>query len=996
MARTLVPSLLLLAAGVGAAEGGDPERRVLRFAADEHWGVARQFEQIQAPWTVSEGSEGLAVDFTAAGGAVSLALIARWAQERIAIDPAGELALAVTSDRADGLQLGVRLRDRAKRIFVLQPRPLAAGANRLSWQLPAALGKDAPAPGGLVVHELQLVRPAGVAARVVVQGLFQRAPLADATRAVAVRLDAGHPLNVVVPGAEDRLALVLANGLDREVAGSLTWRLSEDEDRPGAPATAAVRIPARGELRLPVALASRALGMRYCDWSLEVDGRRSSGRQRCALFAPVGPGADPAGFRVGVAAHPGRYTPSERTREIAGAALVGVGVLRDDVDWAAVEPRPGEWQWGRTDHIVATCVANGIEPQLILDFGAPHGADPAAVQRSEAHKAKGDKTKAMQALLRGGQADGPWRAFVAATVTRYHERVKLWEVWNEPDLEGFFSGSTDDYLRMLQGAWQEVKRIDPALTVLSGGFAGVGQHAGHKLNPGLQERVLREGSGWFDLHAYHGHGPFAAFQRSVDGELARIRAGMMQPRPLYFNETALTSAFNGERLQAQALVKKLVFARLRGAVGFTWYDLREDGDDPGDGEHRYGMIARDFQPKAVYAAHNELVARLRGKRCTGALDLGLGRWAVGFAGGGERVVVWWNEDGRLPEEPIALRAPGCTAARTVDMYGNLSVAPLRDGLVLAVPGTAPSYVVLPGGEQPVELAARLACFDGAPLLVPGERRTLATLVTNPLSSAMTLGLGTAAPAPLAAGATASLPLELACPPEARWGAVIPVPVTWDAGGGWRTTLAVPITVTGLIPAGGWEGRAPDFRCAAIADVVNFCDADPARVAQTWQGAQDCSFAGWLGRGGGRLRLRLDVSDDRPVQREDADGMWNADSIQVAFQIPGQAGHWEFGIARHEDGRVMKQVFLKPAGRNPDLAQIEAVVTPRAGGMVYELAIPYPVVGLSDAILDQGIRFNVIANDNDGDLREGFVRLAPGIGEQKSAEQFLSVRFAPAR
>lgn len=89
-------------------------------------------------------------------------------------------------------------------------------------------------------------------------------------------------------------------------------------------------------------------------------------------------------------------------------------------------------------------------------------------------------------------------------------------------------------------------------------------------------------------------------------------------------------------------------------------------------------------------------------------------------------------------------------------------------------------------------------------------------------------------------------------------------------------------------------------------------------------------------------------------------------------------------------------ILKPTGRNPDLAQIEAAITPRAGGMVYDLAIPYPVVGLSDAILDQGIRFNVIANDNDGDLCEGFVRLAPGVGEQKSAEPFLSVRFAPAR
>lgn len=994
MLRALVPSLLLLGAGLGAADG-DPERRVLRFAPDEHWGVTRQYEVVAAPWSLEEGAGGLAVAFTGEGGAVNLPLIARWAQERIAIDPAGELALAATVEGGAGLQLGIRLRDRAKRVFVLSPRPLAPGANRLTWPLPAALGKQAPAPGDLVVHELLLVRPAGTAGRVVVQGLFQRAPLADAGRAVAARLDAGHPLNVVVPGAEDRLALVLANGLDREVAGRLAWTLSEDEDRPGVPGTAAVRIPARGELRVPVPLASRVLGMRYCDWSLEIDGRRSAGRQRCALFAPVGPGADASGFRFGVAAHPGRYTPSERTREIAGAALVGIGVLRDDLDWAALEPRPGEWQWGRMDHIVATCAAHGIEPQLILDFGAPHGADPAAAARSKELEAQGETVRARRALVRGGQTEKPWRAFVAAAVGRYRDRVRMWEVWNEPDLEGFFSGSTDDYLNMLRWAWEEVKRIDPSLIVLSGGFAGVGDHPGHKLNPGLQERVLREGSGWFDLHAYHGHGPFSVFQSRVDGELARIRSGMMQPRPLYFNETALTSAFNGERLQAWALVKKLVFTHLRGAVGYTWYDLREDGDDPADGEHRYGMIARDFQPKAVYAAHNELVARLRGKRCTGSLDLGAGRWAVAFAGGGERVVVWWNEDDRLPEEPVALRAPGCTAARTADLYGNLSPAPVRDGLVLAVPRSAPSYVVLPGGDQPVELAARLARFDDAPLLVPGERRDLGVLATNPFPAPLPLSLG-GATVGLVAGGTAPLRITLACPADARWGSTIPVPVAYDAGPGWRADLTLPITVTGLIPAGGWEGRAPDFRCERIGDVVNFCDADPARVAQTWQGAQDCSFAGWLARGDGRLRLRLEVSDDRHVQREDAGGMWKSDSIQVGIQVPGQSGHWELGLARHEDGRVLKALFIKANGRKAEAEQIEAAVTPRAGGMVYELAVPYAVLGLTDAILERGIRFNVIANDNDGDLREGFVRLAPGIGEQKSAEQFLSVRFAPRR
>jgi hypothetical protein len=36
--------------------------------------------------------------------------------------------------------------------------------------------------------------------------------------------------------------------------------------------------------------------------------------------------------------------------------------------------------------------------------------------------------------------------------------------------------------------------------------------------------------------------------------------------------------------------------------GVWWYDLFDDGDDPGNREHRFGLIAKDRSPKPAYTA----------------------------------------------------------------------------------------------------------------------------------------------------------------------------------------------------------------------------------------------------------------------------------------------------------------------------------------------------------------------------------------------------------
>ena len=119
------------------------------------------------------------------------------------------------------------------------------------------------------------------------------------------------------------------------------------------------------------------------------------------------------------------------------------------------------------------------------------------------------------------------------------------------------------------------------------------------------------------------------------------------------------------------------------------------------------------------------------------------------------------------------------------------------------------------------------------------------------------------------------------------------------------------------------------------------------------------------------------------------------SIQLALQVPGKQGYWELGAAQDGDGKILKAVWTKPAGMsgNEDVFTANCEAIPN--GLRYDLTLPCDRFGITEADLSQGIRFNLIVNDNDGTLRKGFVRIAPGIGETKDPS-FFPVVCSPTK
>jgi len=92
-----------------------------------------------------------------------------------------------------------------------------------------------------------------------------------------------------------------------------------------------------------------------------------------------------------------------------------------------------------------------------------------------------------------------WSEYVTNVVTLYKDYIKVWEVWNEPDLEKFLSPNTvENYIPILRTAYQAIKAADSNALVLNAPTSWP--------NATFIEKLYQQGSAYFDelaLHVYY-------------------------------------------------------------------------------------------------------------------------------------------------------------------------------------------------------------------------------------------------------------------------------------------------------------------------------------------------------------------------------------------------------------------------------------------------------------------------------------------------------------
>ena len=225
----------------------------------------------------------------------------------------------------------------------------------------------------------------------------------------------------------------------------------------------------------------------------------------------------------------------------------------------------------------------------------------------------------------------------------------------------------------------------------------------------------------------------------------------------------------------------------------------------------------------------------------------------------------------------------------------------------------------------------------------------------------------------------------------------PVTLTADyrlSGGAVKGSVSMPVRVAQVIPQGATTGRPPDFTLEHRRQVRELFTGDPTRGHLLWKGPRALSGRVSLGTEGANLLLQVRVTDNIHHQPERGANAWMGDNIQFALELPGRKGGWELGLTRLADGSPEVWCWSAPDGFDPAAAArgIVLATSREESETVYCAKIPFETLGLTPELLKEGFRFNLLINDNDGGGRQGWISIAPGIGERKDPSQFPFVIF----
>lgn len=263
------------------------------------------------------------------------------------------------------------------------------------------------------------------------------------------------------------------------------------------------------------------------------------------------------------------------------AANLRMRWIRMDFDWFRIEPQRGVFRWEEFDRAVDRAAEQNLEILATLAYtpawassvpGDPRTSDPPAEM-------------------------GFWTDVVGQAVGRYRQRVRYWQLWNEPNVREFWTGSMVQYrTQILEPGAATAKSVSPGSRIVAPGLAN-----------------LRDWRDWFreilkardvidvvNHHSYASDGREALLnlERDTPGQPSLrtlIRELGVEGKPFWITETGRRSDAGNQRAYYEDVVALLEEKTWVARLFFYHY-----WDGPGQGNGGFGIVNQDLSRKPAY------------------------------------------------------------------------------------------------------------------------------------------------------------------------------------------------------------------------------------------------------------------------------------------------------------------------------------------------------------------------------------------------------------
>lgn len=343
---------------------------------------------------------------------------------------------------------------------------------------------------------------------------------------------------------------------------------------------------------------------------------------------------------------------------------------RFDFRWNQIESEPGVFNFGSHEQLVDRDRSNGIEVVAILGSTAQWASRycTPTVQQAQTMpllyghpplpQSKEDDLwwrpcPPANLNLPWDHPENYWGRYVHQTATHFKDKVKAWEIWNEPDLPQFWIGSPAEYARLLQVAYRAVKAVDPDATVLFGGIAYWGDRDFYKQT--FQELQALdnapENGGYFDVLSLHLYSNVYQLGM-IAAEIQTNMNATVGPHPIWLTETGVPIWGESQQPEryvnaataveaAAFIIESYAGARAAGIEKFFVFRAHDEMMN-----QAFGLIRNDLSLRPGYVAYQVAARYLNGEnQITGPFSNGKVHRITFWGTPRGRIDVLWNETG---------------------------------------------------------------------------------------------------------------------------------------------------------------------------------------------------------------------------------------------------------------------------------------------------------------------------------------------------------------
>ncbi|MFA6027485.1 MAG: cellulase family glycosylhydrolase [Patescibacteria group bacterium] len=305
-----------------------------------------------------------------------------------------------------------------------------------------------------------------------------------------------------------------------------------------------------------------------------------------------------------------RVVPDEWDTALNLAEENNVEWAREEFNWDVIEPTDDNYNWEQYDALITKYQENNIQVLGLITYSSSWASSNAGDPDYEYYPP--DMTA--------------WSDYVSNVAARYAGKVDTWEIWNEPNYDGFWKSNEENYVSYLEEASNKIKQANPNAKVVLGGMSGADTDFLNRIYE------LTPETDPFDIVAAH---PYRVVddnfnyspEQTTDGlntltvDLESMRAVMRdngdKDMPIWLTEFGWTTYDNGvsEEKQTDYLMRGYAGAFANSQVRkIFWYTFRDDSDNTAYLESSFGLARNDYTAKPALAAFKFMQEKLTDKK----------------------------------------------------------------------------------------------------------------------------------------------------------------------------------------------------------------------------------------------------------------------------------------------------------------------------------------------------------------------------------------------